>query len=116
MIERFHRTPKAALMCHKTSWPKLLPSVMLGLRTVLKEEIGASPAELLYGATIRIPGDFVVQDNRPVEKGEFLKQLRDHFNILRPTPASKHAKQKPFISKDLLTCTHVFVKYGQIRK
>ena len=34
MIERWHRSFKAALMCHSTTpWIELLPTVLLGLRT-----------------------------------------------------------------------------------
>ena len=118
MVERWHRTLKAALMCSpETPGPQLLPSVLLGLRTALKEDIGASPAELLYGLPIRLPGDIViVSDDRPTDAPAFLKQLRSHFDAIRPAPASNHSKLRPFVSKSLQTCTHVFVKIGQVRK
>ena len=60
IIERFHRQLKAALKAlpSPTHWVDGLPMVMLGIRTALKEDIGCSVAELVYGTTLRIPGEF----------------------------------------------------------
>ncbi|GBM73685.1 hypothetical protein AVEN_177736-1 [Araneus ventricosus] len=39
-IERWHRTLKAAIMCHTSvHWVSALPAVLLGLRTVFKEDL-----------------------------------------------------------------------------
>ena len=35
-----------------------LPVVLLGLRSAPKEDLGCAPAELLYGTTLRLPGEF----------------------------------------------------------
>lgn len=59
LIERFHRTMKSALKCHDSSWTDALPLVLLGLRAALKPDLDASPAEMLYGQTISLPGDFI---------------------------------------------------------
>ena len=32
--------------------------VLLGLRSAPKEDLGCSPSELVYGTTIRLPGEF----------------------------------------------------------
>ena len=48
MIERFHRAIKAAIMCHDTrEWTRVLPTIMLGLRTNVLD-CGSSPAEYLF--------------------------------------------------------------------
>lgn len=68
IVEGLHRTLKAALMCAlQTSWTELLPLVLLGLRTVYKEELQASPGEMLYGTTLRVPGEFFVHQSIPAE-------------------------------------------------
>ncbi|XP_054717281.1 protein NYNRIN-like [Uloborus diversus] len=62
LLERQHRTIKASLRCHlqqSKSWVDALPLVLLGLRSALKEDIGYSSAELLYGSPLRLPGEFV---------------------------------------------------------
>ena len=77
MVERFHRTLKAALMCSpNTPWPDLLPSVLLGLRTAFKEDLQASPAEMLYGTSLWIPGEFFVTDSIPASSRDFVGKLR----------------------------------------
>ncbi|XP_023247771.1 uncharacterized protein LOC111643797 [Copidosoma floridanum] len=59
MIERWHRSFKVAVMCHNNAdWVKLLPTVLLGLRTAVRSDTGASPAGFLYGTNIRVPGEF----------------------------------------------------------
>ncbi|KAL7304185.1 hypothetical protein TKK_0003383 [Trichogramma kaykai] len=50
MMERMHRTLKAALKCSpQTPWTLALPAVLLGLRTTFKEDLQASPSEMLFG-------------------------------------------------------------------
>lgn len=108
MIERWHRTVKAAIKCHASeNWTETLPSVMLGLRAAYKEDLKASPSELLYGTP--------VQRNKFTPQTEFVKDLRTAMQSLRPTPPSKHRTQKPFVHKDLDNCTHVFVRNDAVR-
>ena len=59
IIERWHRFLKTAIMCHgETQWTDTLPAVLLGLRTCLKEDLGASVTELVYGITLKVPVNF----------------------------------------------------------
>jgi transposase InsO family protein len=40
LVERFHRTLKSAIMCHDNQqWTEVLPLVLLGIRTSLKEDL-----------------------------------------------------------------------------
>ncbi|GFT56041.1 retrovirus-related Pol polyprotein from transposon 17.6 [Trichonephila clavipes] len=57
MIEELHRPLKSAIKCHATErWTEVLPIILLGLRASLKEDILCTPAELVFGTTIRLPG------------------------------------------------------------
>ncbi|XP_066944507.1 uncharacterized protein [Macrobrachium rosenbergii] len=60
MVERAHRSLKAALMSHCTdeSWKAQLPWVLLGLCTAPKANGDASPAEKVYRETLAVPGEF----------------------------------------------------------
>ena len=51
MVERFHRQLKAAIMAHESPnpWTKTLPAVLLGARSAVKEIMGRSAAEIVYG-------------------------------------------------------------------
>ena len=60
MIERFHRQLKAALNAHPhpEHWVTSLPMVLLGIRSALKDDLHCTAAELVYGTSLRLPGDF----------------------------------------------------------
>ncbi|XP_019740443.1 LOW QUALITY PROTEIN: uncharacterized protein LOC109524784 [Hippocampus comes] len=58
MVERLHRQLKASLMSSDNAehWVDNLPLVLLGIRST--PDIASCPAELVYGATLRLPGEF----------------------------------------------------------
>ena len=60
MVERFHRQLKAAIMAHESSnpWTTTLPAVFIGARFAVKELLGMSAAEMIYGTALRLPGQF----------------------------------------------------------
>ena len=62
-VEQLHRQLKASLTaCLDTT------SVLLGLRLVSRDELGASVAELVYGIPLLLPGEFVApsaEDTKP---------------------------------------------------
>ena len=60
MVERFHRQLKAAIMAHESPnpWTITLPSILLGVRSAVKELLGRSAAEMIYGTTLRLPREF----------------------------------------------------------
>ena len=60
MVERFHRQLEAAIMAHKTlsPWTTTLPALLLGIRSAVKKTLGRSAAEMAYGMTLLLPGDF----------------------------------------------------------
>ena len=75
MVERFHRSMKAALMCHAgDQWTDVLPLVLLGLRAAFKEDIQASAADLVYGEPLCIPGELVVAGPQHVDSSVFIQQ------------------------------------------
>ena len=60
MVERYHRQLKAAIITHESPnpWTITLPSVLLGVRSAVKELLGRSAGEMIYGTTLRLPGEF----------------------------------------------------------
>ncbi|GFU15432.1 uncharacterized protein TNCV_2700301 [Trichonephila clavipes] len=86
-MERTHQSLKAAFMAHSTPrWTQVLPFVLLGLCTVIIEDINAA-AELVYGTTIRLPSDFF-QDTGTNNVSEFVDQLKQTMNNLKPVSTS----------------------------
>lgn len=117
MIERWHRTLKAALMCQQDNdWIKWLPTVLLGLRTVYKEDIKCSTAELLYGTSRRVPGEFF-EDANPTPMPEvFLQDLRDRMRKIRAKSTTHHGKRTSFVYRELQQATHAFLRDDTVRR
>ncbi|UYV84567.1 hypothetical protein LAZ67_X002630 [Cordylochernes scorpioides] len=58
-IKRLHRTLKAAIRAHNSiGWTETLLTVLLGLRSAVREDTNYSIAEMIYGEKIKLPGDF----------------------------------------------------------
>ncbi|BES94023.1 Reverse transcriptase (RNA-dependent DNA polymerase) [Nesidiocoris tenuis] len=117
LIERWHRTLKATLKCFPSNkWTSVLPLTLLGLRSALKEDIGASPAEMVYGQTLRLPADFVANSAAlPVDANAFIVQLKEHMQKLRPTQTTHHGEPKVFVPAQLAEASHVFVRTDAVR-
>lgn len=117
IIENWHRTLKASIMCHNTpKWFDKLPIILLGMRSVLKEDIQATPAEMVYGTTLRLPGEFFTTSEPSRNENEFVKEFRKAMSEIAPTNTSNHSKEKIFIQKNLSSCTHVFIRNDTVRK
>ena len=60
LVERFHRQLKGSLKCipDSTHWTKALPLILLGIRATVKQDLKCTAAELVYGTTLRLPGEF----------------------------------------------------------
>lgn len=118
LVERMHRQLKAALMCHQSSWHKALPVVLLGMRAAVKEDLQCSPAELVFGEPLRLPSEFIASSEafRNEDASSLATQLRRFMADLRPTPASRHGLPRSvFVSKDLETASHVFLRDDSVR-
>lgn len=118
IIERFHRPLKAAIKCYESeNWVEILPLILLGFRVTYKEDIDATPSQLVYGSSLRLPGEFLTEgDKNETSQNEFVNKLRNFMNDLRPTKTSFHAKDKPFIEKDLHTSPQVFIRNSMVCK
>ena len=124
LVERLHRRLKEALIAlsndHPQEWYWKLPLALLAIRTTLKPDIGASPADLVFGDALALPGD-VVQTADPVDQqyqqrqAAALANLRIEVARLQPTPTSAHRTPRLFIPGLLDTATHVFVRRGGVQ-
>ena len=118
LCERLHRQLKASLKTKSNPrWTENLPLVMLGIRTAIKSDLGCCAAELVYGTTIRLPGQFVAPNpaDGDLDPSDYIHRLRRQMQDLRPTP-TRAQHRKPQIHPDLDTCTYVFVRHDAVRK
>jgi len=117
ILERWHRTLKSAIMCHKTNnWVEILPTVLLGLRTCFKEDLNSSPVVMLYGSTLRIPGEFFFEEDPPADPNIFLEKHRIAMRSIKSRPTAHHCNKTPFFHKNLFDCTHVWVRDDSVHK
>ena len=120
LIERFHRQLKTALKTHPqpTSWTDSLPIVLLGIRTQLKDDLKCTTAELVYGTTLRLPGEFFDNSNADLfpDPSSYVTKLKNMMIQLQPTPVCQQHKSKSYVSSHLTSCTHVFVRHDAIKK
>ncbi|XP_069964569.1 uncharacterized protein [Bactrocera oleae] len=89
----------------------MLPIVLLGIRAAWKEDLGATPADLVYGEPVRLPGEFLAPSPLSgLPPSNMAERLRNYFADLAPQPIVRHGQRKTFIFKELSTCSHVFVR------
>ena len=120
LIERFHRQLKASLkaQANPTRWTDVLPMVLLGIRTALKDDLHCSAAELVYGTTLRLPGEFFVEPtvDCTADPASYAVRLKSAMHKLRAVPVRKQPRRAVHISDDLSSCTHVFIRHDAVRK
>ena len=115
MVERFHRQLKASLTARLRGpdWVSQLPWVLLGIRAAHKPDVEASPAELVYGAQLNLPGQFQTPGATGPAAAPFLEDLRRAMAELKPNPTAHHRAadpRAPFVLEELRTCPMVFVR------
>ena len=81
MIERQHRTLKDRLIARDCTsgsggWMEHLPFVLLGLSSSIRQDAACSPADLLYGTPLRLPGDMFVPSDPALMPSDFAQRLR----------------------------------------
>ncbi|GFT73369.1 retrovirus-related Pol polyprotein from transposon 17.6 [Trichonephila clavipes] len=80
MIEELQRPLKSAIKCHATErWTKVLPIILLGVRASLKEDILCTPAGLVFGTTIRLPGEMFDSSKPDDDVVNFVSKLKSHM-------------------------------------
>jgi hypothetical protein len=115
LVERFHRRLKDALRARGAGadWIHHLPWVLLCVRAATADDSSPSPAELLYGSQLVLPGQLVVAADPP-PVSSFVESLRRLVDSRSPPPtrhnsASTAAQSTP-LPPDLLHARMVFVR------
>ncbi|CAH8289554.1 unnamed protein product [Schistosoma intercalatum] len=118
LVERFHRQLKSSLMAQDdtTKWSDALPLVLLGIRSTIKEDIGCTAAELVYGTTLTLPGQLVDPNTlTPTDPSRFASQLLQTMQQIKAISPREHNNR---IKRDrnLETCKFVFVLVDAVKK
>ena len=102
------------------NWFWRLPCSLLAIRTTLKPDIGASPADIVYGEGLSIPGTLIQprpspEDEAAENRPNFLNNLRLEVARLQPTATSAHRRPRVHIPDELGRASHVLVRRGGIQ-
>ncbi len=117
LVERQNRKMKDALKSKlegRPNWSQELWAVLLGMRTSPRADIGASTAELVFGAPITVPGDLITAKDYELASGDLLKRIRQIAAGRTPTQTSAHNNTATYTPKDLRTCDYVFVRVDKV--
>ena len=121
LVERFHRRLKEALIAlgaeEPNDWFWKLPMVMLSIWTTLKPDVGASPADLVYGEGLAVPGELLpanpsTDEQLQRQRTAALNDIRLEVSRLQPVQTSAHRRPLVHMPQGLDTCSHVFVRRG----
>ncbi|GBN49119.1 hypothetical protein AVEN_74577-1 [Araneus ventricosus] len=89
-VGRLHRALKIALKAHNNlSWIDTLPTVLLGLRTAIREDNNHSIAEIVYGESLRLLESFLVNQVSEQHRKVLLMISRNKW---KPWDQGQHAK------------------------
>ena len=118
LVERFHRRLKESLIAlseqQPVNWFWNLPCTLLCIRTTLKPDIGASPADLVYGEGLSVPGSLIPSNDNA--DSEAVRRTLEHLRLevarLQPTATSAHRTPRIHVPDALERASHVFVLRG----
>ena len=98
MVERFHRSLKVSLRARFLDGNGIdeLPWVLLGLRTATKEDQQTSPAEMVFGDSPLLPGEFASSGKTPFFPSftQTSTTSPQHYRVDTPTPLATLARSK----------------------
>ena len=121
MVERMHRPLKERLMSRAcatgvSSWMDHLPFFLLGLRSSIREDSNCSPADLVYGCTLRLPGDIVAPQPPAPRASDFASHLHSVMRQAAPMPIVTHGSQPCRIDPGLVAATKVLLRVDAVRR
>lgn len=91
------------------------PMFFLSLRATFRQDLKYIPSELVYGETIRLPGDFFPFADYGIHASDFIKSLKQFMTQLRPTQDKVQKQTRFFLPMDLMKCIHVSIRNDAVR-
>ncbi len=110
-VERWHHTMKAAIRAYSSAerWTKILPLILLGLRSAISVDTRVSPAQLTYGMELRLPGEFFAEDGKIEDATDFVGCLSTALKNFAQN-SRRHGSSPVYIPAELDSCTHIFLQ------
>ena len=101
-----------------TKWTEALPLVLLGIHTALKTDLQCNTAELVYGTTLRLPGEFFNSEPSAAlaDPADYVTRLKLSMSKLKATPVRKQAPRNVHVHDTLSSSTHVYIRHDGVKK
>ncbi|GFS95613.1 retrovirus-related Pol polyprotein from transposon opus [Trichonephila clavipes] len=116
-VERLHRTLKGAIKAHNNiRWTESLPTVLLGLRAAIRPDISYTIAQMVYGTSNKLPGEFFDPLLLTWIHRILLPNYSNTLAELKPLKSPSNRKQNIFVHKDLKSCSKVFIRIDRVKK
>ena len=119
-VERMHRSLKNALRSRldgRKDWLRQLPFALLGLRSTPNTDTSVSPALLVYGQNLDLPGLTVFPREDIENFSEFAANLAKAMSQQRLFQTPWHGREimKTYVPKDLMKCKYVLVRIDAVQ-
>ncbi|CAH8503462.1 unnamed protein product [Schistosoma haematobium] len=92
-------------------WSESLPLILLSIRSTIKEDLQCTPAQLVYGTNLTLPGQLGTHNGKPVctDPTSFCERPMSHMSNIKPVVLKEQ------VIKHLDTCKFVFVRVDSVR-
>ena len=101
IVEYVHRTVKTALKCNDkpSAWYENLGLVLLGIRFMVKENIGCSSSKRTLGITLSLPGQFFSDNDDTVSHTAYRQRLVTFMKLLKPSVPREPCRRSSYLDK-----------------
>ena len=112
LVERIIRSIKTALTPkpEKNHWTYHLPVIILSLNSMYKEDLKCCSTELVYGQSLRLPGDLCV-DITPAEhvfRDDLVAKMRQYARECRTSEIRVAQNPEVYLPHSPHTCTRFY--------
>ena len=84
---------------------------------MVREDLNCTTAELVYGTSLHLPGEFFIQqESTEVDPASYAARLKEFMQTLRCTPSRRPSHSTRHNSKALDLASHVFVHHDAVKK
>lgn len=118
LFESFYRQLKTSLKTEPNphKWTDVLPLVMLGIQTALKNDLKCTTAEVVYGTTLWLPGEFFESFPSITRSDQLCNAIKGHHVKPSSETTSKAPSSSGLCPGDLSSGTHAFIHHDAVRK
>ncbi|GFY09326.1 transposon Ty3-G Gag-Pol polyprotein [Trichonephila clavipes] len=103
-------------MIHENdTWCEIVPIILLGIRTAVKEDLQSSCAEIVHGTNPRLPSDMIEVSNIHFCDNNFITNLCNRMQQLNSVATSTHCTDRFYIHPSLQPSSHIFLLIDRVQ-